>query len=1004
MRRLVLCVLTVAMLLATASGSAAVEPFEESGLGTTNAGGDLRTGWYPNESAITPQLVTGGTFGQLWSAPVEGEVYAQPLIDDGTLFVATEQNKIYGLEPDTGKQLWSKSLGTPWNPGEISCADLAPDIGITATPVIDPSTNVAYFTYKTYVSGDSGPARWYMDAVSVTTGQTVPSFPVELSGAAQDAPTRSFAPATELQRPGLLLMNGVIYASFGSDCDTAPWDGWIFGVSTSGQVKARWVADQTEEGAGIWQSGAGLTSDGEGRILLSTGNGGAPTKPAAGTSPPANLGESVVQLQVQADGSLKAVDFFAPFEAPYLDTWDADFASGGVTGLPDEYFGTRSIPALAVAVGKDGYVYLLNRNELGGFQQGPGGGDEVVQRIGPYGGVWSRPGVWPGEGGWIYIPTASGGESSAGSSGYLRVYQYGLSGSGTPALSLQATSEKEAFGFSSSAPVITSNGVEPGSALVWIVWAPSGSGEGAQLRAYYPKPVNGEPALAWSAPVGTSAKFAIPGVGLGHLYVGTRDGHVLAFGSPVKPPLSGSATTFSPTTIGDAAEETVTLTADEKLTLKSLASSSTQFELGTSSPSLPATLEEGQQISVPVTFKPTTTGQIGGTLTATTEKNTASFGLSGSGQAATAKLEVTPPIVAFGGTSVGSKLSGAATFHNVGAAALSIEEVIAPNAPFGMEDSPAQGAIIDPGKSITITVTFEPTAKGAYEGEIGLKTSTGEEGVVGLAGSAAAPGDLKLSSEALEYGNVLLGQSASRSFTIENAGETSVEINQSKPPIGGEFNATTELDEGTTLKPGASMTETVRFAPSTAGAAEGRWLITGDDVSGHHVVVFKGAGVTSLAGELLPGSGGLLLGGAGAATSGTGEQKPSAGSSASSGPAVALLGRSLRARRFRAVPITVRCEAGQTLCRGTISFIAAEEARGPHPRGRSRLTWFVLARASFEIPGGHAKTLTISLSKRAQRLLRHDHTLKARASISESGPSGVKRTTHVIVHITARRG
>ena len=177
----------------------------------------------------------------------------------------------------------------------------------------------------------------------------------------------------------------------------------------------------------------------------------------------------------------------------------------------------------------------------------------MVQRIGPYGGVWSRPGVWPGEGGWVYIPTASAGTSAGGSAGNLRVYQYGISGSGSPTLSLQGTSA-EAFGFSSSAPVITSDGTTPGSALVWIVWAPNGTGEGAQLRAYDPVPVDGEPVLRWSAPIGTSAKFAIPGVGAGRLYVGTRDGHVLAFGSPVTPVLTGPATVFPTTTVGESAQ------------------------------------------------------------------------------------------------------------------------------------------------------------------------------------------------------------------------------------------------------------------------------------------------------------------------------------------------------------------------------------------------------------------------------------------------------------------
>ena len=440
---LVLCLLLSLALAGQARASELV------GSELTNSGGNLRTGWYPNEGAITPELVTSGTFGRQWTTPVQGQVYAQPLLDDGTLFVATEEDDIYGLNPNTGAVQWSKSVGEPWNAGEIECADLAPHVGVTATPVIDPTTGIAYFTYKAYQEKEKEP-EWFMDAVVVATGAQAPGFPVLLSGTAQNAAGQSFHPQTELQRPGLLLLEGVVYAAFGSDCDHPVWQGWVFGVSTTGEVKARWAADETGEGAGIWQSGAGLTSDGPGTILLSTGNGGAPSNPLPGDTPPEDLGESIVRLDVQSDGSLKAVDFFAPYDADFLDTWDADFASGGVTGLPEEYFGTPAIPRLAVAVGKDGYVYLLNREDLGGIAQGPSGSDDVVQRIGPYGGVWSRPGVWPGEGGWVYIPTASGGTSPAGSSGNLRVYQYGVSGTGMPTLSLQATSA-EAFGFSSSA-------------------------------------------------------------------------------------------------------------------------------------------------------------------------------------------------------------------------------------------------------------------------------------------------------------------------------------------------------------------------------------------------------------------------------------------------------------------------------------------------------------------------------------------------------------------------
>ena len=816
--------------------------------GITNSGDDLRDGWYPDEPSLTPQLISGGTFGQQWSTPVDGQVYAQPLLTGGTLLVATENNKVYGLDPASGAMRWAAplNLGPAWKAADIGCGDLTPTIGVTATPVIDPATNTAYLTHKTYASGTSGPGRWYMDAVDLTSGTEKAGFPVELSGAAQNQPGESFQPTTELQRPGLLMMNGVVYAAFGSSCDTGPWQGWVFGVSTAGQVKARWVAVPGGNGAGIWQSGAGLTSDGSGTLLLSTGNTGSPVTPSPGKTPPATLGESVVRLTVQADGSLQPVDFFSPFDAQQLDSWDADFASGGVTGLNEQFFGTPSVPHLAVAVGKDGYVYLLNRDNLGGFKQGTGGADQVVQRIGPYGGVWSRPGVWPGDGGWVYIPTASGGESSGGSAGFLRVYQYGVSGTGQPTLSLQATSS-DAFGFSSSAPVITSDGTTSGTALVWTVWTPNGSGAGAQLRAYDPIPVNGKPVLRWSAPIGTSAKFALPGVGAGRLYVGTRDGKVLGFGSPVTPLLTGSATSFPTANISNSAQRTLTLTATSTLTLTKLTSSSSQFTIGTPAPALPATLSAGQTIQVPITFTPTQTGLIGGTLTAETNQGNVSFAMSGTGQAAGAQLETTPPVVSFGGTTVGGHLSGAATFRNVGGAPLTINAIKLPAAPFGATGVPAIGSTIAAGAAITVNLTFDPTQAGSFSGEIGMETTGGNKSV-GLSASAGSAGALQITSETNAFGPVAVGASASTTFTVTNTGGTTVTITKSKPPSGSAFAATTTLSEGTTLAPGASATETVLFTPTGPGYAGDAWALNGNDSTGLHEVAFNGTGTVAAPG------------------------------------------------------------------------------------------------------------------------------------------------------------
>jgi Protein of unknown function (DUF1573)/PQQ-like domain len=820
--------LLIALLASLAlSGAAAAD-------GVTNAGDDLRTGWYPDEGAITPQLVSGGTFGQLWSAPVNGQVYAQPLLSaTGTLIVATENDKVYGLDPATGAQQWMSDLGTPWNPADVGCGDIAPSIGTTATPVIDPATNTVYLTHKTYVSGT---AAWFMDALDVGTGQERPGFPVRLGGTADNNPAISFLASNQQQRPGLLLMGGVVYAGFGGHCDVGPYQGWVFGVSTAAHITTKWVDTVGQNGAGIWQSGVGLTSDGSGSILLSTGNGGAPTTPTPGASPPGAFGESVVRLHVNPNGSLTPVDFFAPFDAVQLDVFDGDFGSGAFVGLPDAYFGTPTLPHLGVIVGKEGYVYLLNRDHLGGYDQGSDGADDVVQRTGPRGGVWGRPGVWPGDGGYVYIPTSSGQTGG----GLFDVYKYGLSGTGAPSLSLVATSP-DVFGWGSGPPVITSDGTTSGSALVWTIWSANRSGAGAQLRAYDPVPVNGQPALRYSAPIGTAANYSIPGVGAGRLYVGTRDGKVLAFGSPVSQPLGGSGLSFPRTTIGASKQLTMTLTADRDLTLSSLGSSSGQFSLGTPSRPLPATLMTGQTISVPVTFAPTQAGLLGGQVNAQTDAGDVSFALSGTGQNASGELEASTPILSLGGTAVGGHLSGTATFTNVGGTSLTINAVHLPGVPFSAIGAPSAGQTMAPGDSITVELAFDPTEVGQFADEIKLDTTGGDQGV-GVSATAGLPGLLEFSADGLDFGTTPFGSTGSKTFTITNTGGTNVTITKSKPPFGGAFAPTTSLPEGTTVAPGQTMTEGVTFTPDGLGPFTGTWEITGDDGTGIHQLRLAGAG------------------------------------------------------------------------------------------------------------------------------------------------------------------
>jgi hypothetical protein len=145
---------------------------------------------------------------------------------------------------------------------------------------------------------------------------------------------------------------------------------------------------------------------------------------------------------------------------------------------------------------------------------------------------------------------------------------------------------------------------------------------------------------------------------------------------------------------------------------------------------------------------------------------------------------------------------------------------------------------------VTVTLNFRPTQAGQFSDQIEILTQDGEDVVVGIGASAGTPGALQFSSENLDCGNVVLGSSATRTFTLTNTGGTAVDINKSKPPFGGDFSAVTSLNEGTVIPPGQSVTETVSFTPHATGpATAGTWAITGDDSSGPHLIQFTGTGV-----------------------------------------------------------------------------------------------------------------------------------------------------------------
>ena len=798
-------------------------------------GGDtLRTSWDAQEPALDPATVGSAEFGQLFAAPVDGQVYAQPLVVGGTVVAATEANQVYGLDGTTGARQWQRDLGPSWPAATVGCGDLAPDIGVTSTPVYDPVTDSVYLLAKVDDSGSVEAPHWYVHALDPATGAERPRFPVMIGGAPVNDPGRPFNAKTAMQRPGLLLLDGVVYAGFASHCDYAPYVGYVAGVSTSGKQTALWATQSgnANSGGGIWQAGGGLVSDGPGQILFSTGNGIAPP-PSPGKTPPATLAESVVRLQVGADGSLSPTDFFSPADNAQLDQDDADLGSGGPVAIPDGY-GTAAHPHLLVQVGKDGEVRLFDRDRLGGMGQGPGGADAVLDAAGPYGGVWGKPAFFgSSQGGYVY---------SVESNGYLRALRIAPRADGGVSLAAVGTSA-DTLGYSSGSPVVTSTGQDASTALVWQVYAAGGNGAQGQLRAYRALPDGtGQLKQVFSAPIGTAAKFSSVATDAGRVYVGTRDGVVYGFGSPTTAAVSAAAATteLGSATVGESRTATVRLTASRPVTLTG-ASVSAPFAVG--SVPWPLTLTAGQETTVPLTFSPTATGQSEGTLElATAGGETVRIGVHGLGTRT--GLGAVPAALTFDAVPAGSLSRQTVNIVNTGTAPVTITAVQRPAAAALTVDPatlPTVGQRLAPQASVPVAVSFAPTEDASVTDSLVVTSDAGAVTVPIRATAVAGAAHLEVPAS-LDFGDLAVGLSSTRSFPVRNTGNIAVTITKAKAPAGV-FSTQDPISEGLVIPPGETAFQTVVFTPTAAGQVGDPslfYLVTGNDGAGEHRVMLTG--------------------------------------------------------------------------------------------------------------------------------------------------------------------
>jgi hypothetical protein len=515
---------------ADSSQSAVVRVIVTDYAGTFTYHNDLaRTGQNLNETVLNTGNVNAGQFGKLFSYAVDGKVFAQPLYVanlniksqgfHNVVLVATEHDSLYAFDADgrSTSPLWQRSFINP-SAGvttvsvgqslgaDVVCGSLAPEIGINGTPVIDSSTNILYLVARTKeVVGGVTNFVQRLHAIDITTGKEMPNSPVVIQGSfpgnglgGDGFGNVVFDPLSENQRAGLLLMNGTIYIAWASFCDPPSFHGWIMAYDAGSlQPTSRFVSTPGGWAGGMWGGGSALAADASGNIFTATGNG---TFDAALQGK--NYGQSVLKLSTS--GGLSVGDSFTPYDGIELNTGDLDLDSGGVMLLPDQPSGP---PHLLLAAGKQGTLYLLNRDQLGGYDNRDDG--QVVQELvhgagGSKGGIWGKPAYWQNQ--VYYVGTNDVAKA-------FRLWNGQLS-------PIPASASSFAFHYPGSLPTISADGNYNG--ILWLVYENTPSGVPVNLFAY--DAANLQNLLYQSATgvtTGKGVQFGVPTVANGKVYVGT---------------------------------------------------------------------------------------------------------------------------------------------------------------------------------------------------------------------------------------------------------------------------------------------------------------------------------------------------------------------------------------------------------------------------------------------------------------------------------------------------
>ena len=482
---------------------------------------NARTGANLGETILTPRNVNAQQFGKLFTLKVDGDIYAQPLFLGGVevpgkgrhdlVFIATEHDSVYAFDAygKPASPLWQVSFlkdgVTPVSARNAECPFIFPEVGITSTPVIDAESGTLYVLVRTKEHKGLLPDEYNqrLHALAVTTGLEKFGGPVDIQASISGHGAGSFGvgkltfdPLTENPRASLLLANGTVYLTWGSSCDVGPYHGWVMAYGAhSLKQKAIFNASPDADDSGFWASDTGPAADKDGSVFLATGNG---RFDAAKDG--RDYGDSLLRLDGQ---SLKLDDYFAPFNVDQLDANDNDLGSGGPMLLPDQ---PGPHPHLAVIAGKEGTIYLVDRDHLGHYHAADD--SHAVQTISGRGGVFGSIAYWNHN---VYALN----ESDA-----LRQFAV-VNGR----LSPKAATSNRFLGVSAT-PMVSADGAKNG--VVWVLYSKGWNSPDrpAILYAYDAADVSHElydsEQNSSRDRAGVALRFNMPTVANGHVYVGAK--------------------------------------------------------------------------------------------------------------------------------------------------------------------------------------------------------------------------------------------------------------------------------------------------------------------------------------------------------------------------------------------------------------------------------------------------------------------------------------------------